>query len=156
MFLDAVPELRPYSTTRFPSPAMNTALRFLSLLVLLTITASPLAKADDTEKLLGTWKGRGFEVEGAVQITFKANGVFDLTFEDKDVPIQTSGTYVADTSSLPWKLTIVIKPPDGDTTTAKTVMALLSDKQLLIQKSGPDAPSPTRFTKDSVILDRVP
>jgi uncharacterized protein (TIGR03066 family) len=119
-----------------------------------TLTA-PLARAGDVSKLLGTWKGRGFEVEGNVTITFLAGGEFDLTFEDKDGPVQAHGSYATDVSTSPWKLTITLNP-EGTTTTARTVMAMLSDSQLLIQKTQPDAPMPERFTKDSVILDKVP
>ena len=58
----------------------------------------------------------------------------------------------------PWKLTITFKPPTWrkPRPRARTLMALLSDNQLLIQKTQPDAPMPERFTKDSVILDKVP
>jgi uncharacterized protein (TIGR03066 family) len=134
---------------------MKTSLRLFALLVFLAGLAAPAAHAGDAAKLLGTWKGRGFEVEGAVSITFLAGGEFDLTFEDKDGPVQAHGSYAADVSAAPWKLTITLNP-EGTTTTARTVMALLSDHQLLIQKTQPDAPMPERFTKDSVILDKVP
>ena len=134
---------------------MKTSLRLLTLLVLIASATAPLARAGDVSKLLGTWKGRGFEVEGAVTITFLASGEFDLSFEDKDGPIDAHGSYAADVSSAPWKLTITLNP-DGTPTTARTVMALLSDHQLLIQKTQPDAPMPDKFTKDSVILDKVP
>jgi hypothetical protein len=133
---------------------MKTTFRLLVLLVVFAATL-PLARAGDASKLLGTWKGRGFEVEGSVTITFLASGDFDLAFEDKDGPVEAHGSYVTDVSTAPWKLTITLSP-DGVTTTARTVMALLSDKQLLIQKTQPDAPMPERFTKDSVILDKVP
>ena len=82
-------------------------------------------------------------------------GDFDLSFEDKDGPVQAHGSYATDVSKEPWKLTITLNP-EGTTTTARTVMALLSDNQLLIQKTQPDSPMPERFTKDSVILDKVP
>jgi uncharacterized protein (TIGR03066 family) len=134
---------------------MKMPFRLFVLLVLCAATAVPVANAGDASKLLGTWKGRGFEVEGSVTITFLASGDFDLSFEDKDGPVQAHGSYAADVSSAPWRLTITLNP-DGTTTTARTVMALLSDNQLLIQKTQPDAPMPERFTKDSVILDKVP
>jgi hypothetical protein len=133
---------------------MKTMFRLLALLVVFAATL-PHARAGDASKLLGTWKGRGFEVEGSVTITFLASGDFDLAFEDKDGPVEAHGSYVTDVSTAPWKLTITLSP-DGVTTIARTVMALLSDKQLLIQKTQPDAPMPERFTKDSVILDKVP
>jgi len=135
--------------------SMKTSLRLLVLLVVIAAATAPFAHAGDVSKLLGTWKGRGFEVEGSVTITFLASGDFDLSFEDKDGPIDAHGSYAADVSSMPWKLTITLNP-DGTTTTARTVMALLSDHQLLIQKTQPDAPMPDKFTKDSVILDKVP
>jgi hypothetical protein len=135
---------------------MKISLRLFGLLALFAAVAVPLARAGDApKKLLGTWKGHGFEVEGSVTITFLASGDFDLAFEDKDGPVEAHGSYAADVSSAPWKLTITLSP-DGTTTTARTVMALLSDTQLLIQKTQPDAPMPERFTKDSVILDKVP
>jgi uncharacterized protein (TIGR03066 family) len=134
---------------------MKTSLRLFVLLVLFAAVAAPCARAGDASKLLGTWKGRGFEVEGSVTITFLASGEFDLAFEDKDGPVEAHGSYVTDVSTAPWKLTIILNP-DGTTTTARTVMALLSDNQLLIQKTQPDAPAPERFTKDSVILNKVP
>jgi len=134
---------------------MKMPFRLLVLTLLCAATAVPMASAGDASKLLGTWKGRGFEVEGSVTITFLASGDFDLAFEDKDGPVQAHGSYAADVSSAPWKLTITLNP-DGTTTTARTVMVLLSDTQLLIQKTQPDAPMPERFTKDSVILDKVP
>jgi len=134
---------------------MKTSLRLFALLALFAAITVPFAHADDAAKLLGTWKGRGFEVEGSVSITFLKDGEFELSFEDKDGPVQARGTYTADFTTAPCKLTINLNP-DGTPTTAHTVMALLSDTQLLIQKTQPDAPAPERFTKDSVILNRVP
>jgi hypothetical protein len=134
---------------------MNTSLRRFILLALFAAFAIPITRADDASKLVGTWKGRGFEVDGSVTITFTARGDFDLSFEDKDGPIQTHGSYAADVSGAPSKLTLTLSP-DGNTVVVRTLMALLSDNQLLLQKAGPDGPMPARFTKDSVILDKVP
>src|ERR1700677_2340304 len=101
---------------------MKASFRLFTLAVLFVALTIPVARAGDVSKVLGTWKGRGFEVEGSVTITFLASGDFDLSFEDKDGPVVAHGSYASDISSTPWKLTITLNP-DGTTTTARTVMA---------------------------------